>query len=121
MIIHQQQQQQSSDYSKLLFTKFFTFPQYSTTATATIAASDDDVDGGMSSSQSHEKPSRIADIEVTMAESHANIKLLTRRRPKQLLTLITGFHSLSLTVLHLNITTTLHHMILFSFSVKVRG
>lgn len=115
---HKQVMQQQ--HSKLLFTDFFTFPQYSTSCptTTTMAVVDDvvvdnNVDRGMS-----EKPSRIADIEVTMAESHANIKLLTRRQPKQLLTLITGFHSLSLTVLHLNITT-VHQMILFSFSVKV--
>ncbi|KAI5669803.1 hypothetical protein M9H77_19656 [Catharanthus roseus] len=112
----QSHKQKQSTHSKL-FTNFFTYPQYSTSSPSqqhhrtTTALADVDCMA--------EKPSRLADIEVTMAETHANIKLLTRRRPKQLLTLVTGFHSLSLTILHLNITSTVDHMVLFSFSVKV--
>lgn len=114
----QSHKQKQSTHSKL-FTNFFTYPQYSTSSPSqqhhrtTTALADVDCMA--------EKPSRLADIEVTMAETHANIKLLTRRRPKQLLTLVTGFHSLSLTILHLNITSTVDHMVLFSFSVKVCG
>ncbi|CAA0831188.1 Transcription factor bHLH96 [Striga hermonthica] len=83
------------------FSDFFTFPQYS--QSPAIAA---------------ERRLGIADIEVAMAESHANIKILTKRRPKQLLKLVARFQSIGLTVLHLNITT-LDHSIFYSFTVKI--
>lgn len=60
----------------------------------------------------------IADIEVTMVESHANLKVLSRRRPKQLLKLLVGLQHLQLTTLHLNVTT-VDQMVLYSFSLKV--
>ncbi|KAI4367863.1 hypothetical protein MLD38_016486 [Melastoma candidum] len=56
----------------------------------------------------------IADIETSMVESHANLKIRSRRRPKQLLRLITGLQKLRLTVLHLNVHTfdqIVHYMI----------
>ncbi|GFP90856.1 transcription factor bhlh96 [Phtheirospermum japonicum] len=65
-----------------------------------------------------EKRSNVADIEVSMVESHANIKILSRRRPKQLLKMVAGFQSICLAVLHLNITT-VDRSVLYSFSVKV--
>ncbi|KAL3527591.1 hypothetical protein ACH5RR_012247 [Cinchona calisaya] len=105
---HKQVKQESATIHSKLFNNFFTFPQYSTCP-------------NMHNIDDHamiEKHSTIADVEVTMAENHANIKVLTRRRPKQLLTMITGFHSLSLPILHLNITTSIH-LVLYSFSVKV--
>ncbi|XP_077234311.1 beta HLH protein 71 [Tasmannia lanceolata] len=60
----------------------------------------------------------IADIEVTMIETHANLRILSKRRPKQLLKMVAGFHSLCLTILHLNVTT-LDQFVLYSFSAKV--
>ncbi|XP_065875302.1 transcription factor bHLH94-like [Euphorbia lathyris] len=57
-------------------------------------------------------------VEVTMVESHVNLKILLRRQPKLLLKMMTGLCSLSLTILHINVTT-FHHMLLFSFSVKM--
>ncbi|XXG70746.1 hypothetical protein AAC387_Pa07g0156 [Persea americana] len=65
-----------------------------------------------------ENHSAIADIEVTMVESHANLKVLSRRRPKQLLKMVAGFQSLHLTILHLNVTT-IDDMVLYTFSTKV--
>ncbi|KAK1302155.1 Transcription factor bHLH94 [Acorus calamus] len=85
------------------FAGFFTYPQYSTYS----------VGGGASDSAV-----AAADIEVTMVESHANVKVLSRRQPKQLLKMFVGLHNLRLTTLHLNVTT-VHPMALYSFSLKV--
>nr|QDL88412.1 transcription factor bHLH94-like isoform X4 [Cymbidium ensifolium] len=74
-------------------TTFFTTPQYSS-------------------------PPSIADIEVGIVESHANLKLLSLRRPKQLLKLVMGMQNLHLTILHLNVTS-VEPMVLYSFSLKV--
>lgn len=65
-----------------------------------------------------EKRSAIADVEVTMMESYANIKLLLKRNQKQLLKLVVGLHFLNLLILHLNVTT-VESMVLYCFSVKV--
>lgn len=58
------------------------------------------------------------DIEVTMVDSHANLKILSQKRPRQLLKMVAGFQSFRLTILHLNVTT-LHQMVLYSVSTKV--
>ncbi|XP_075507917.1 transcription factor bHLH94-like [Primulina tabacum] len=80
-----------------LFSEYFISPQYSTS-----------IKNG------------VADIEVTMVESHANIKISVsdQRRPKQLPKMVAAFHSIRLTILHLNVTT-VHQSALYSFSVKV--
>ncbi|EYU30963.1 hypothetical protein MIMGU_mgv11b019145mg [Erythranthe guttata] len=94
-----------------LFSKIFTFPQYSTSPSAAVDAA---------ATTAEERRSGVADIEVTVVESHANIKLLTKRRPKQLLKLVAGFQSVYLTILHLNITAAaVDESVLYSFSVKV--
>ncbi|KAK7344221.1 hypothetical protein VNO77_13582 [Canavalia gladiata] len=93
------------------FSEFFTFPQYSTSVAA-AAASDSSAD------HVSEVQSGIADIEVTMVESHANLKIRSKKRPKQLLKLVSGLHTLRLTILHLNVTTTAE-IVLYSLSVKV--
>ncbi|KAA8546760.1 hypothetical protein F0562_003189 [Nyssa sinensis] len=108
----QVKQRSHIDYSSSLFADFFIFPQYSTCST-----------GHNNSTAAHgppiaEKQSAVADVEVTMVESHANIKVLSRRRPKLLLKMVNELHSLGLTILHLNVTT-VDHMVLSSFSVKV--
>ncbi|KAB1214502.1 Transcription factor bHLH94 [Morella rubra] len=87
------------------FSGFFTFPQYSNCSTE-------------SRESMGEKRPAIADIEVTMIERHANVKVLSRQYPKQLLKMVAGLHSLHLIVLHLNVTT-VENMVLYSFSVKV--
>ncbi|KAF5739434.1 hypothetical protein HS088_TW12G00640 [Tripterygium wilfordii] len=74
------------------FSEFFTFPQYS--------------------------KSNVADIEVTMVETHAHVKIRSKRRPKLLLKLVSGLQTLCLTVLHLNVTTA-QQIVLYSVSVKV--
>ncbi|XP_047973736.1 transcription factor bHLH96-like [Salvia hispanica] len=97
----QQNLEANNPANQNLFSNFFTFPQYSTRPSAAVDA----VAG-------------IADIEVTMADCHANIKVSTKRHPKQLLKLVSTFQSIGLTILHLNITT-VDQTVLYSFSVKV--
>ncbi|XP_020202121.1 transcription factor bHLH94 [Cajanus cajan] len=76
------------------FAEFFTFPQYTTRGT------------------------QLADIEVTMVDSHANIKILSKKQHAHLMKLVLGLQTLSLSILHLNVTT-LHDTVLYSISVKV--
>uniref|UniRef100_A0A5B6ZE86 Putative transcription factor bHLH96-like n=1 Tax=Davidia involucrata TaxID=16924 RepID=A0A5B6ZE86_DAVIN len=91
-----------------LFAEFFAFPQYSTRNNSPAAANE----------PTAENRSALADIEVTMVESHANLKILSKRRPRQLLKMVAGLQCLRLTILHLNITT-VDQMVLYSLSVKV--
>lgn len=104
--------QRSHTDSSTAFSDFFTFPQYSTYSTHhnSQAATKESMT---------EKRSAIADVEVTMVESHANIKVLSRTRPKQLFKMVTWLHSVRLTILHLNVST-VDHMVLYAFSTKVR-
>ncbi|EOA14656.1 hypothetical protein CARUB_v10027920mg [Capsella rubella] len=95
-----------------IFSSFFMFPQYST-ATAS----------SFSSSHHHQKKlTAVADVEVTMVERHANIKVLTKTRPRLLFKMINEFYSLGLSTLHLNLTTyKSKDMSLFTFGVKVEA
>ncbi|WOL19956.1 hypothetical protein Cni_G28758 [Canna indica] len=90
------------------FAGFFAFPQYSSGCTS------NDVNTG----EAPANRSAVADIEVTVIESHANIKIFSRWRPRQLLKLVLGLQSLRLTTLHLNVTT-VDEMVLYCFSLKV--
>lgn len=61
----------------------------------------------------------IADIEVTLIETHANLRILTRRiSPRQLSKLVEGIQTLQLTILHLTVNT-IYPFVLYSISVKV--
>uniref|UniRef100_A0A0E0M737 BHLH domain-containing protein n=1 Tax=Oryza punctata TaxID=4537 RepID=A0A0E0M737_ORYPU len=106
------------------FSGFFAFPQYSISGhvggsggdarsrivkpaeTTTVAGG---VVGGGAA---------IADIEASMVEGHASVKVQARRRPRQLIKLVAGLHQLGLTTLHLNVTT-VAAMAMYSFSLKV--
>ncbi|WVY96103.1 hypothetical protein V8G54_028254, partial [Vigna mungo] len=96
------------------FSEFFAFPQYSTSGGGG-GGSDNSATVG---EELGEVKSGIADIEVTMVESHANLKIRSKKRPKQLLKLVSGLHTMRLTILHLNVTTT-GEVVLYSLSVKV--
>lgn len=113
-----QQQQLHDNNDSLIFANpfldFFAFPQYSTRGGA--AASHDQCNNLPAADKNRWA---IADIEVTMVETHANLKILSKRRPKQLLKIVAGFQSLRLSILHLNVVTTDDHMVLYSISVKV--
>ncbi|KAH1195927.1 Transcription factor bHLH96 [Glycine max] len=105
-------QKEKEEKSDVPFSEFFSFPQYSTSA-----------GGGCDNStamseQKCEAQSGIADIEVTMVESHANLKIRSKKRPKQLLKIVSSLHGMRLTILHLNVTTT-GEIVLYSLSVKV--
>lgn len=105
------------------FAGFFTFPQYSTTGVVGAGdASDTNNDassGGGGGDHQQCAPRRgVADIEVAVAESHANVKVLTRRRPRQLLRMLVAMQCLGLTVLHLNVTTTADNLAFYTFSLK---
>ncbi|XP_066326423.1 transcription factor bHLH94-like isoform X2 [Miscanthus floridulus] len=120
---------------------FFTFPQYAmsaggarSTATATTenttlrpeghrdgkknSADDADASDDAAAAASGSRPSDVADIEVTMVESHANLKVLSRWRPRQVLRLVAGLQGHRLAVLHLNVTSA-GPMALYSLSLKV--
>ena len=106
------------------FAGFFTFPQYSTGATGAAGASDSsgsaagDQSGGGGGGCAGARRG-VADIEVAVADSHANVKVLAPRRPRQLLRMVVALQCLGLTVLHLNVTTTADHLAFYSFSLKV--
>ena len=104
--------QRSQTDSSTVFSNFFTFPQYSTYSTHYNSSA-------ATKESMAEKRSAIADVEVTMVETHANIRVLSRTRPKQLFKMVAWLHSVRLTILHLNVTT-VDHMVLYSFSAKVR-
>ncbi|OMO99111.1 hypothetical protein COLO4_13510 [Corchorus olitorius] len=86
------------------FAEFFTFPQYSTLGDHHQHNSISSMNETMVDDQTSQ--SAIADIEVTMVESHANLKIRSkRRRPGQLLKMVSGLNSMRLSILHLNVTT----------------
>ncbi|KAK9160020.1 hypothetical protein Syun_006361 [Stephania yunnanensis] len=60
----------------------------------------------------------LADIEVKVLGFDAMIKILSRRRPGQLLKTIAALEDLQLNILHTNITT-IEQTVLYSFNVKV--
>ncbi|OAY23262.2 transcription factor bHLH96 [Manihot esculenta] len=97
-----------SGFSSSPFADFFTFPQYS--STRTLPAGEESV--------ADQSQWSVADIEVTMVESHANLKILSKKRPKQLLKMVAGLQALRFSVLHLNVST-VDQLVLYSVSVKV--
>lgn len=96
---------------------FFTFPQYAMRAANTALRPAEDAEHAAAASGSS-RPSDVADIEVTMVESHANLKVLSRRRPRQVLRMVAGLQGHRLAVLHLNVTSA-GPMALYSLSLKV--
>ncbi|KAK2662534.1 hypothetical protein Ddye_001108 [Dipteronia dyeriana] len=87
------------------FSEFFVYPQYTWSQFPNKFTSKN-------------KQAAIADIEVTLIETHANIRILSSKSPRQLSKLVSGFQSLHLSVLHLNVTT-IHPLVLYSISAKV--
>jgi hypothetical protein len=65
-----------------------------------------------------ENKSDVAEIEVTVIQTHVNLKIQSRRRPGLLLKAIVALEDLRLTVLHLNITSS-DSSVLYSFNLKV--
>ncbi|KAJ1395642.1 Myc-type, basic helix-loop-helix [Sesbania bispinosa] len=108
-LLHQGVAQSSEDaaISKFLrppFANFFMYPQYTWSQAPNKYTS--------------QTKAAIADIEVTLIETHANLRILSRRSPRQLSKLVSGFQTLYLTILHLNVTT-MDPLVLYSISAKV--
>lgn len=95
----------TTEYFSTPFAQFFSYPQYTCSQ--------------IPNKYTSKSKAAIADIEVTLIETHANVRILSRRRFRQLSKLVAAFQSLYLTVLHLNVTT-LDPLVLYSISAKVR-
>ncbi|KAG0502841.1 hypothetical protein HPP92_002913 [Vanilla planifolia] len=89
------------------FAQFFTFPQFIWCHSS-----------GENPRSPESRPTGVADIEVNLVETHASIRILSRRRPRQLIKILVGFQALRLTILHLSVTT-LDTIALYSLSVKL--
>ncbi|GAB2271343.1 hypothetical protein Dimus_006184 [Dionaea muscipula] len=122
------------ELSSTLFSEFFTFPQYNSTGSQLGPAANGDnklsnlqvmISNVEVDSADHQQPAAAggaatAKIEVTMVDRHANVKILAKKQPKQLLKLVDGFQRMRLSVLHLNVTTVDEdQLVLHSFSLKV--
>lgn len=124
----QKRLKQRSDATELAppFAGFFTFPQYSTCSSGSNSNNSSSTTHSNSSSNNNnianevmaKSRSAMADIEVAMVESHANLKVLSKRRPNQLPKMVVGLQNTGLTTLHLNVTT-VDQLVLYSFSLKV--
>ncbi|KAL3499932.1 hypothetical protein ACH5RR_039025 [Cinchona calisaya] len=88
------------------FAQFFTYPQYTCSS------------AHLPNKYTSKSKAAVADIEVTLIETHANVRILSRRRVRQLSKMVTGLQTLYLTILHLNVTT-LDPLVLYSISAKV--
>lgn len=101
------------------FPGFFTSPQYraySGSLRQTSLAADEA--GGGELTPENRAAAAAADVEVTVIQSHVNLKVLSPRQPGQLLKAIVAMEELNLTILHLNVTS-LDHSALYSFNLKV--
>ncbi|KAF8716440.1 hypothetical protein HU200_026320 [Digitaria exilis] len=67
-----------------------------------------------------ENKSCLADIEVRALGADAMIKILSRRRPGQLIKTIAALEDMQMSILHTNITT-IEQTVLYSFNVKILG
>uniref|UniRef100_A0A0E0L6C0 BHLH domain-containing protein n=1 Tax=Oryza punctata TaxID=4537 RepID=A0A0E0L6C0_ORYPU len=78
-----------------------------------------DVAGGVREEMAENK-SCIADIEVRVLGVDAMIKILSRRRPGQLIKTVAALEEMQMSILHTNITT-IDQTVLYSFNVKIAG
>nr|GEZ85672.1 transcription factor bHLH71-like [Tanacetum cinerariifolium] len=86
------------------FSQFFSYPQYTCSQ--------------IPNKYTSKSKAAIADIEVTLIETHASLRILSQKRLAQLSKMVACFQTLHLSVLHLNVTT-LDPLVLYSISVKV--
>ncbi|CAL5054932.1 unnamed protein product [Urochloa decumbens] len=91
------------------FAHFFKYPQYAWCQSPR---------GGPAAAEEGGARPGVADIEVTLVETHASLRVMARRRHGQLLGLLTGLQALRLAVLHLTVAT-MDHLALYTISVKV--
>lgn len=110
LALQQNNIEETSNVSKLNnmkppFAQFFVYPQYTWSQTP-------------NNKYTSKTKAAIADIEVTLIETHASLRILTKTRPGQLTKLVAGFQTLFLTILHLNVTT-IQPLVFYSISAKV--
>ncbi|KAK4356856.1 hypothetical protein RND71_022466 [Anisodus tanguticus] len=68
-----------------------------------------------------ESKSCLADVEVKLIDfDNAMIKVLSKRRPGQLINTISALEDLQLNIIHTNVTT-IEQTVLYSFNVKISG
>lgn len=99
------------------FAQFFSYPQY-TCSSQSQSQSQSQLANSNNKYMTSKSKAAVADIEVTLIETHANVRILSQRRLRQLSKLVTAFHTLYLSILHLNLTT-LDPLVLYSISAKV--
>lgn len=75
------------------------------------------IEGGIQEDIAESK-SCLADVEVKLLGFDAMIKILSRRRPGQLIKAVAALEDMQLSILHTNITT-IEQTVLYSFNVKV--
>ncbi|XP_052169838.1 transcription factor bHLH71 [Diospyros lotus] len=94
----------SAELATAPFAQFFSFPQYTWSQFPSKYAS--------------KSKAALADIEVTLIETHANLRILSRKCFRQLSKMVAAFQTLFLSVLHLSVTT-LDPLVLYSISAKM--
>lgn len=115
------EESQSPESAANPFNGFFLSPQYTSAYSSQQEESKYDMDS--SNLDQHNEltaasKSAIADVEVTVIETHASLKVLSLKRSGQLLKAISALENLDMTILHLNITT-IDLSVLYSFNVKI--
>ncbi|TVU30854.1 hypothetical protein EJB05_22500, partial [Eragrostis curvula] len=98
----------ADDGGRSPFAGFFSFPQYSTSSAS----------HGSNGHRIQAESTATADIEASMVEGHASLKVQVQRRPRQLHWLTAGLQQLGLTTLHLNVSTA-GATAMYSFSLKL--
>ncbi|KAL5078510.1 hypothetical protein RYX36_006931 [Vicia faba] len=98
----------SNSSSSSPFADFFMFPQYSTCALQSNTC--------YPANPNHSRA--IVDVEVTLVDCHANIKIMLKKQHGHVMKMVIGIQNLGLNILHLNVST-LDHLVLVSVSVKV--
>ncbi|GJN20444.1 hypothetical protein PR202_gb07823 [Eleusine coracana subsp. coracana] len=88
----------NDDGGRSPFSGFFSYPQYSTSSVSHGSCGGHNNDHNIQA-----EPTVTADIEATMVEGHASLKVQVQRLPSQLLRLTAGLQQLGLTALHLNV------------------
>ncbi|TMX00228.1 hypothetical protein EJD97_001145 [Solanum chilense] len=115
---HLTSQNQEANGETSPFSEFFSTPQYTTTMTAAATTTTSENVCCENEYYRNQQLPATADIEVTMVENHANLKIRSKKRPRLLPTIISGLESLRLSVLHLNVSK-VDQFVLCSLSLKV--
>ncbi|KAJ1272537.1 hypothetical protein BS78_06G209500 [Paspalum vaginatum] len=100
------------------FARFFRYPQYAWRQAAPRRP--EDCGGLVDEAASRASATAAADVEVgVVVDAHASLRVMAPRRPGQVLKLVAGLQALGLAVLHLNVSTALDALALYTLSLKV--